>query len=100
MQNPLLSEVLLMPKEKAKTPVALFAVGDMVAYNGHKPRYFGKVGLVSKVKLDGCHVQFFDDPLMSNGGPKTFKLAFKDLRQHRPLSIPKPQLVPTTPPLP
>jgi hypothetical protein len=91
-----------MSKEKAKTPVAPFAVGDLVAYNGHKQRYLGKVGLVYKIKVDACHVQFFDDPLTPNGGRKTFKFAFKDIRQHRPSnsSIPKPQLLPPNPPLP
>jgi hypothetical protein len=91
-----------MSKEKAKTPVVPFAVGDLVAYNGHKQRYLGKVGLVYKVKVDACHVQFFDDPLTPNGGPKTSKFVFKDIRQHRPSnsSIPKPQLLPPNPPLP
>jgi hypothetical protein len=90
-----------MSKERAKTPVAPFAAGDMVAYNGRKPRYFGKVGLVYKVKADACHVQFFDDPVTPNGGPKTSKFAFKDIRQHRPnLSIPEPKLSPPNPPAP
>jgi hypothetical protein len=73
-----------MSKEKAKTPVAPFAAGDLVAYSGSKPRYFGKVGLVYKVKVDACHVQFFDIPVMPNGGIRTIKLSFKDIRQHRP----------------
>jgi hypothetical protein len=92
----------LKSKEKQKPPVAPFAIGDLVAYNGRKPRYLGKVGLVYKVERDACNVQFFDDPLMPNGGAKTFKFAFKDIRQHRPSnsSIPEPQLPPPNPPLP
>ncbi len=53
------------------------------------------VGTVYKMKVDACHVQFFDDPLTPNGGPKTIKFLFKDLRR-RPtpdLPIPKPQLM-------
>ena len=89
-----------MSKEKAKTSVAPFAAGDMVAYNGHKKRYLSRVGLVYKVKLDTCLVQFFDEPVTPDGGMKVSQLSFKDLRQHRPLSIPKPQLPPTPSPLP
>jgi hypothetical protein len=91
-----------MLKEKQKIPVAPFAIGDLVAYNGRKSRYLGKVGLVYKVKVDACHVQFFDEPVMPDGGLKVFQLSFKDLRQHRPSdsSIPKPQLPPPNPPLP
>jgi hypothetical protein len=91
-----------MSKEKQKIPAAPFATGDMVAYNGHKKRYLGRVGLVYKVKADTCIVQFFDEPVMPDGGLKVFQLSFKDICQHRPSnsSIPKPQLPPPNPPLP
>ncbi len=94
----------MKPKEKSPSPVATppFAVGDLVGYAGNKKCYLGKVGTVYKMKVDACHVQFFDDPLTPNGGPKTIKFLFKDLRR-RPtpdLSIPKPQLMTSPPPLP
>jgi hypothetical protein len=102
-QNSPLSEVpSLKSQDKSTSPVAPFAIGDLVAYAGNKKCYLGKVGTVYKVKVDACHVQFFDDPLMPNGGPKTIRFVFRDLRHHRPSnpSIPKPQLVQSPPPLP
>jgi hypothetical protein len=102
-QNSPISEVpSLKSQDKSTSPVAPFAVGDLVAYAGSKKRYLGKVGTVHKVKVDACQVQFFDDPLMPNGGPKTIRFVFRDLRHHRPSnpSIPKPQLVQSPPPLP
>jgi hypothetical protein len=93
----------LKSKEKSTSPVATppFAVGDLVAYAGNKKCYLGKVGTVYKMKVDACHVQFFDDPLTPNGGPKTIKFLFKDLRRRRTpdLSIPKPQLIASPPPV-
>jgi hypothetical protein len=66
-------------------------------YAGSKKCYLGKVVTVYKVKVNSCQVQFFDDPLMPNGGPKTIRFVFKDLRHHpaSDSSIPKPQLVPS-----
>jgi hypothetical protein len=99
-----LSEVhSLKPKEKSTSPVATppFAVGDLVTYAGNKQCYLNKVGTVYKMKVDACHVQFFDDPLTPNGGPKTIKFLFKDLRRRRTpdLSIPKPQMIASPPPV-
>jgi hypothetical protein len=92
----------LKSQEKSTSPVAPFAVGDLVAYAGSKKCYLGKVGTVYKVKVDACHVQFFDDPLMPNGGPKTIRFVFRDLRHRRPIdsSIPKPQRITSPPPEP
>jgi hypothetical protein len=65
----------LKPKEKSTSPVATppFAVGDLVAYVGNKQCYLNKVGTVYKMKVDACHVQFFDDP-------DSFRLTFDTIK--------------------
>jgi hypothetical protein len=62
-----------------RKPITIFAIGDRVAYTGKKPRYVGCVGTITKVKPDGCHVQFDDDPVLTSGGVKTSLIALKEL---------------------
>jgi hypothetical protein len=57
---------------------------DRVAYVGARPRYLGGVGTVFKVKADGCHVQFDDDPVLASGGVKTSLISLKELRPVTP----------------
>jgi hypothetical protein len=69
--------------EKRKLPPparTIFAPGDRVAYIGARLRYLGGVGTVCKVKPDGCHVQFDDDPVLASGGVKTSLISLKELR--------------------
>lgn len=69
--------------EKRKLPPparTLFTPGDRVAYIGAKTRYLGRLGTVCKVKADGCHVQFDDDPVLASGGVKTSLISLKELR--------------------
>jgi hypothetical protein len=69
--------------EKRKLPPptrTIFTPGDRVMYTGSKARYLNGVGTVFKVKTDGCHVQFDDDPVLASGGVKTSLISFKELR--------------------
>jgi hypothetical protein len=72
-------------KRKLPPPVrTIFTPGDRVVYIGARPRYLGGVGTVFKVKSDGCHVQFDDDPVLAGGGVKTSLISLKELRPVTP----------------
>jgi hypothetical protein len=71
---------MVKPMEKSHPTIESFAVGDRVVYVGSKKRYLQRVGTVFKIKPDGCHVQFDDDPVLASGGVKTCKLQLSDLQ--------------------